>query len=67
MNAEQENYMRGSRLRITLRLWMIRSSFKRADYFKRCHVFAQIGEGCSKKNVHYPYTLILLKQGTTYI
>lgn len=55
--------MRGRRLRITLRLWTIRSSFARADYLKRCNVFAGIGEGCSIQKRSLPLYPNLIRIG----
>lgn len=55
--------MRGKRLQITLRLWTIRSSFKRADYLKKCNVFAGIGQGGSIQKRSSPLYPNLIKIG----
>lgn len=55
--------MQGKRLRITLRLWTIRSSVKRARYLKEKGVFAAMGDGCSIQKRHLPLYSKLIKLG----
>lgn len=55
--------MQGSRMWITLRLWTIRSSVKRAAYLKKHHVFASIDEGYSIQTRSVPLYAKLIKIG----
>lgn len=55
--------MRGKRLWITLRLWTIRSSVKRACFLKKCNVFASMGDGCSVQQRTLPLYPNLIRIG----
>ena len=55
--------MRGKRLKITLRLLTMRSSFKRARYLKKHNVFRSIGENCSIMNWSLPLYPELIRFG----
>lgn len=55
--------MRGKRLFITLKLFSIRSSFKRARYLKNNKIFRSIGENCSIMNRTLPLYPELIKLG----
>lgn len=55
--------MRGKRLKITLRLLTMRSSFKRARYLKEHNVFRSIGENCSIMNWSLPLYPELIRFG----
>ena len=55
--------MQGKRLWITLRLWMMRSSVKRAKYLKEKAVFASMGDGCSIQKRQLPLYPNLIKFG----
>lgn len=55
--------MRGRRLRITLRMMLMRSSFARAEYLKRERVFRGIGHNCSIMNKALPLYPELIRLG----
>ena len=55
--------MRGKRLRITLRLFTIRSSTKRAEYLRKQNVFGSIGEHCSIMKRTVPLYSNLIRLG----
>ncbi len=55
--------MRGKRLKVTLRLLTMRSSFKRAQYLKEHNIFRHIGENCSIMNWALPLYPQLIKLG----
>jgi acetyltransferase-like isoleucine patch superfamily enzyme len=55
--------MRGKRLKVTLRLLTMRSSFKRAQYLKKHNIFRHIGENCSIVNWVLPLYPQIIKLG----
>lgn len=55
--------MQGKRMWVTFRLWLIRSSMKRAQYLKERNVFAAIGDGCSIQKRSVPLYAKLIKLG----
>ena len=55
--------MRGRRMWITIRLLTIRGSIKRAQYLKKCGVFAAFGDGCSYMPRKLPLYPNLIKIG----
>lgn len=55
--------MKGKRLLYTLRLWMIPSGVKRAQFLKEKKVFAGIGQGCSISSRKIPLYANLIRMG----
>ena len=47
----------------SLRLWTFRSSVKRAEYLRKHHVYASIGEGCSFQSRKVPLYANLIRIG----
>ena len=47
----------------SFRLWTFRSSIKRADYLRKHHVYAAIGEGCSFQSRKVPLYANLIRIG----
>ena len=55
--------MRGKRLRQTLHMYMLLSSYKRTQYLKKQGIFAAIGENCSIMDRKIPLYANLIKIG----
>ena len=55
--------MKGNRLKITLKLLTIRSSFGRASYLKKHNILGTIGECCSIMNYVLPLYPKLIRLG----
>jgi len=51
------------RVYYSLRLWGFRSPYKRADYLRKHHIYASIGEGCSFQSRKVPLYANLIKIG----